>query len=435
MTDTVITQPEQASRGVVSEGGCTGSALWSSQASMNRVPHDRLVIERGEGAFVWDQHGRRLLDVGSGLWHCNIGHGRHELADAAHAQMTQLETYHTFGRVANRRAIELADRLAALAPIADAKVYFTSGGSDAVDAAAKLIRRFWVETGKPDKRVIITREGAYHGLHAYGTSLAGIEENRHGYGTPSLVPDTARVAANDVHSLQDLLHDRGGEVAAVLLEAVLGTGGFLPPAPGYLDGVQALCRAHDVLLVLDEVITGFGRTGALFASQRFDLEPDILLVAKGITSGYAPLGAVVVGPRVAAPFWQGSDPAVFRHGLTYSGHATACAVAHANLDILERDELADRVASLAPTLAESLQSLADHRLVEEIRGPVGFMAGVKLTDTTIAENAARRALERGLLVRPVSGGTLGVCPPFVTDLEDLLMMGPRLREVLDDLEM
>jgi putrescine---pyruvate transaminase len=429
MTETVMTGHAAGQQATPA-----GRALWSSQASMDAVLDDRIVIERGDGVHVWDHHGRRLLDVGSGLWHCNIGHGRRSIADAASAQMVRLETYHTFGRLANRPALELADRIAGLAPMADAKVFFTSGGSDSVDTAAKLVRRFWVESERPEKRIIVTREGGYHGLHAYGTSLAGIEANRQGYGSPSLVPDTRRVRTHDVSALAALLEDQGSEVAAVFLEAVIGTGGFIPPAPGYLDEVQRLCRAHDVLLVVDEVITGFGRTGRLFACERFGLDPDIVLVAKGITSGYAPLGAVIVGPRVSAPFWERPKPAVFRHGLTYSGHATACAVAHANLDILEREQLVERVAHLEPDLADSLEVLADHPDVAEVRGPVGFMAGVRLSDPAKAERLARSAHDHGLLVRVVTGGTLGICPPFVIEADELRTLGPRLLEVLEGID-
>ena len=429
MTGTA-TVPSTAERAA----GTAGRALWSSQAAMADVLGDRVVIERGEGAHVWDEQGRRLLDVGSGLWFCNVGHGRRELADAAHAQLAKLATYHTFGRLANRPALELADRLAALAPLPDAKVFLTSGGSDSADTAAKLVRRFWVEQGRPEKRTIVTREGGYHGLHAYGTSLAGIDANRQGYGSVSLVPETARVAADDAAPLAALLEERGGEVAAVLLEAVIGTGGFVPPADGYLDEVQRLCRAHDVLLVVDEVITGFGRTGELFASTRFALEPDMVLVAKGMTSGYAPLGAVLVGPRVAEPFWRAHDPAIFRHGLTYSGHATSCAVAHANLDVLERERLVERVAEREPELARALAALDGHPLVAELRGPVGFMAGVRIVDPETAERAARAALDHGLLLRAVTGGTLGICPPFVIGDEDLRTLGERLRTVLDGID-
>jgi adenosylmethionine-8-amino-7-oxononanoate aminotransferase len=426
MTEAVVARPQAKGSGEL-----LGAALWSSQATMDSVPADRLVIERGDGAHVVDQHGRQLLDVGSGLWHCNVGHGRHEIADAARAQMRRLETYHTFGRLANRPAMLLADRLAALAPISGAKVFFTSGGSDSVETAAKLVRRFWVESGRPQKRLIVTRERGYHGLHAFGTSLAGIEANREGYGSPSLVPETARVPTHDISPLAAMLAEHGDQVAAVFLEAVIGTGGFIPPAPGYLQSVQELCRAHDVLLVLDEVITGFGRTGALFAAERFGLAPDIMLVAKGITSGYAPLGAALVGQRVCEPFWRSERPAVFRHGLTYSGHATACAVAHANLDILEREQLVARVAQLEPVLDESLAVLAGHPQVAEIRGPVGLMAGVRLQDAAVAERAARRAADHGLLVRAVGEGTLGICPPFVIDADELQTLGTRLRGVLD----
>ena len=327
------------------------SALWSPQAHMPTIAGDRLTIVRGEGARIQTDDGQWLLDATAGLWHANIGHGRDRLADAAAAQMRRLETYHTFGRIANDQAIALADRVAGIGPIEDAKVFWASGGSDAVDTAAKLARRFWQLAGRHNKRIIISRDGGYHGLHGFGTSLAGIPFNREGYGSESLIPETARVPTNDADALEATIRHLGADhVAAVFAEPVVGTGGVIFPAPGYLQRVEDICREHEVLLVLDEVITGFGRTGRMFGAQTFDVSPDMLLMAKGITSGYAPLGGVLIAPRVWAPFFDSPDAPIFRHGVTYSGHATACAVAQANLDVIEEEELVARVASLVPDL-------------------------------------------------------------------------------------
>ena len=310
---------------------------------MPSVKRGEIVVARGEGAYLWDEDGNRYLDTPAGLWYCNVGHGRKEIADAVARQLSTLETYHTFQQFANRPALDLAARVAELAPIPNAKVFLTSGGSDAIDAAAKLARRYWSALGRPSKRTIVTRERAYHGLHAFGTSIIGLDINREGFG--DLVPETARVPTNDAAALGTLINEFGADsVAAFFAEPIVGTGGVIHPAPGYFDEVQRICREHDVLFVADEVITGFGRTGELFATQRFGLEPDLMIMAKGITSGYLPLGGVVVDERIWTPFWEDESELVFRHGLTYAGHASVCAAAMANLDILEREELVARGA-------------------------------------------------------------------------------------------
>ena len=322
----------------------TGAALWQPQAQMSTALANRVTIVGGEGAWIETDQGVRLLDATAGLWHANIGHGRESLAVAAATQMRKLETYHTFGTFVNDQAVALADRLAAMSPIEDAKVFFVSGGSDAIDTAAKLARRFWQLQGQTNKRIIVSREWAYHGLHGFGTSIGGIPYNREDYGSESLIPETARVPANDADALEaEILRLGPDRVAAVFAEPIIGTGGVILPAPGYLQRVEQICEEYDVLFVADEVITGFGRTGAMFATELFDLHPDMVVVAKGITSGYAPLGGVLIGPRVWEPFFAEGAP-IFRHGVTYSGHATACAVAQANLDVLESEQLVARVA-------------------------------------------------------------------------------------------
>ena len=409
-----------------------GAALWQPQAQMPGVLHDRLTIVAGEGANVQTDDGRWLLDATASLWYANIGHGRERLAQAAAAQMRRLETYHTFGRIANDQALALADRVAGLSPIEDPRVFWVSGGSDGIETAAKLARRYWQIQGLANKRIIISREWAYHGLHAFGTSLAGIPSNREGYGSESLIPETARVPTNDADALEaEILRLGPDRVAAVFAEPIVGTGGMILPAPGYLQRVEEICHEHDVLLVLDEVITGFGRTGRMFATELFDLHPDMLVVAKGITSGYAALGGVLVAPRVWSPFYDSSDAPIFRHGVTYSGHATACAVARANLDVLEEEELVARVAGLAPELERAMAQVAKHPLVMEVRTGIGLLAGVQLAPEVDGDVIARACLESNVLVRIITGNTVQVSPPFVVEEGDLWRIAGAIAAALD----
>lgn len=405
--------------------------LWHPQAHMASVKQTEIVLERGEGAYVWDEQGRKLLDAPASLWYCNIGHGRSEIADAVAGQIRKLEAYSTFQRYTTRPALELAERLASMVPIEDARVFLTSGGGDSVDTAAKLVRRYWSAVGKPEKTVIVTREKAYHGLHGFGTSITGLEFNLAGLGP--LIPDTVRVPTNDAAAFEGVVKEAGGRIAAFFAEPVIGTGGVIPPSPGYFEAVQRICAGNDILFVVDEVITGFGRAGALFASERFALKPDLLLLAKGITSGYLPLGAVVVAERVWRPFWEDGSNLVFRHGITYSGHATACVASMANLDILERERLVDRVLVLERPLDEAMQSLAGHELVKDVRvGGIGLLAGIQLFDADTAERVADRCFESGVLMRVITDATLQISPPFVIDETDIAFMRDVIRAALDE---
>lgn len=396
----------------------------------------RLTITGGDGAYITTADGQRLLDATAGLWHANVGHGRESIARAAYEQMCRLETYHCFGRFANEPALNLADRLAAIGPVRDPKVMLTSGGSDSVDLACKLARRHFALEGRPERTVIVSRERGYHGLHAYGTSVAGLEYNREGYGTESLVPDTLRIPTHDLDAAKGLLTDIGPErVAAIVAEPVIGTGGVHGPRPGYLEGLAGLAREIGALFVVDEVITGFGRTGRMFASQRWGLEPDMVTLAKGITSGYAPLGAVMVAPRIADRFFtdpQDGPPApMFRHGLTYSGHATACAVAEANLDILAEEDLVARAADLEVVLDKALDPLRSHPLVAEVRAGAGFLAGVALTPEAAADEIAAACVDAGVALRAIHENTLQICPPFVVTDDEVAHIADTVAAALD----
>jgi len=285
-------------------------ALWHPFSDMGAVERDgEFVIARGEGAHVFDDQGRRYLDATAGLWFTNVGHGRPELADAAAEQMRKLAAYSTFGDYVTAPTVELAEKLAGIAPVPGSKVFLTSGGSDSIDTAAKLARRYWVQVGQPSKAVIIGRKKAYHGMHYAGTALSGIPGNSDGYGT--LVRDAATVAWDDVDDLRTTIERIGAEnVAAFFCEPVIGAGGVYPPPEDYLAGVRKLCTETEVLFVADEVVTGFGRIGgSWFASTRFGLEPDLVTTAKGLTSGYLPMGAVLrcaEGRRAVLPAGRGS---------------------------------------------------------------------------------------------------------------------------------
>jgi putrescine aminotransferase len=399
------------------------SSLWHPFADMASVKDDELVIVRGSGARVWDEQGREYVDAKGGLWYCAIGHGRAEVAEAAAAQMRELAGYDTFATTANRPAIELADRVSALAPVAGSAVFFTSGGSDAIDTAGKLALRYWHALGRPGKRTIVHRERSYHGMNAYGTSLAGIPANREGWG--ALIPDTASVGSDDTDALERLFAERGDEIAAFIGEPVIGAGGVFAPAPGYWERVGELCRRHDVLLIADEVICGFGRLGTWFGCHRFGITPDLITCAKGITSGYLPLGAVIASPRIQEPFWSTPGAAIFRHGYTYSGHPAVCAVGLANLDILEREGLLERVVRLEAVLRDAMASLAEIPVVSEVRSGVGLLAAVEIdpevrtAEPGVVDRLVRECRDRGVLTRGLAGHSLQVSPAFVIGEDEI----------------
>ena len=413
-----------------------GPALWPAQAHTPTVLGRQLVIERGEGSYVFTNDGRRLFDGTAGLWHANIGHANPELAEVAFEQMKRLETYHIFARFTNDKALALGERLAEISPIDRSKVILNSGGSDAIDVACKLARRHWQREGRTSKRVILSREFAYHGLHAYGTSIAGLDFNREGYGADSLVPETARFSYNDPEHMAAVVAEVGPEnIAAIVTEAVQGTGGVHPPAPGYLEAIQKICRENDILLILDEVITGFGRLGTMFAAERYSLEPDLVTFAKGITSGYAPLGGVLVSPRIWEPFYIDSpDTPVFRHGATYAGHATAAAVALRHLQILERDQLIPRVKELETVLQTEFDKLARRQAaVTDVR-VAGLLGGITLADHLKAEQVCDDLIDLGYIARPLRGNTIQVSPPFIISDHELTLFVAAIERAITERE-
>ncbi len=408
-------------------------ALWHPFADMGAVARDgEFTIARGEGVHVYDASGNRYLDATAGLWYTNVGHGRSELAEAAADQMRTVAAYSNFGDFATLPTTLLAERISAIAPVPGSKVFFTSGGSDGIDTAAKLARRYWHEVGQPSRTVVIGRTKAYHGMHYAGTALAGIDGNKEGYG--ELVPDAATVQWDSADDLRATIERLGADrVAAFFCEPVIGSGGIYPPPEGYLASVRQVCRDYDVLFVADEVVSGFGRIGGTwFASGRFELEPDMIVTAKGLTSGYLPMGAVVIAPRLAEPFFQPDAGVWWRHGYTYSGHATAAAVALANLELIEREGLLDEAARLESTLTKTLAPLADHPRVEEVRSGVGAVAAVQLADPGAAAGFAKALRGHGVVTRPVGAGAIQVSPAFVMTDEQVGEIAAALAATLDE---
>jgi adenosylmethionine-8-amino-7-oxononanoate aminotransferase len=412
--------------------------MWNGYGNMASLAANGVVtIVRGEGSTVYDDQGKAYIDALASLWYCNVGHGRAEMAEAADAQQREIAAYQVFEVFSNRPAEALAERISDLSPIPDAKVFFTpGGGSDAIDTAAKLARAYWRAAGQPSKQVIIGRSHAYHGVNAYGTSLGGIPANTEAFSP--LVSLVERVPWDDAAALEKLIGQLGADrVAAFFCEPVVGAGGILYPPEGYLARVQEICREQDVLLVADEVICGFGRLGHWFASERYGLEPDMITCAKGLTSGYAPLGAVLVGPRVTEPFWRPGSTEVFRHGYTYQSHPTSCAIGLANLDLLEGEQLIGRVAELESVLPGKFAPLADHELVSEVRSGTGLLTAVELAaeareaDPGLGARLVAGARQRGVITRLLRGVALQVSPPFVITEAELDRVAEVFAETLD----
>ncbi len=391
---------------------------------MGKVEGHELVLTRGDGCCVWDADGAEYLDATAGLWFAHVGHGRAEIADAVATQLRTLAAHHIFGDLANPPALELAARVTELVPISDPAVFFCSGGGEAIDTAAKIVRRYWALVGEPGRTVIVSRRHAYHGTNAYGTSLSGIPAVRDGFGT--LVGGVAEVAHDDPDDLARTLDALGDGAAAFVGEPLIGAGGAIPPPEGYWPAVERICRERGVLLIADEVISGFGRLGRWFGCEKYGFTPDLMTCAKGISSGYVPLGAVVVSDRVRAPFW-GENAAPFLHGSTYAGHPAACVAGLVNIDILEREQLIDRAAALEPVLRGLLAPLLGFPGVAEVRS-TGLAGAVEIDADLLAEHpsagsavvaAARR---NGVVTRLLRGVALQISPPLVVTEPELAAM-------------
>jgi putrescine aminotransferase len=369
-----------------------------------------ITIVRGEGALVWDDEDNHYVDALASLWYCNVGHGRWEIVDQVASQMAVLENYNTFDIFTNEPAERFAAFVAAASPMEDCRIFFTSSGSEAVDTALKLARLKHSLEGHPERNEIIGRQNSYHGASYGGVSVQGLPLNQEHFGP--LLGEVHRVDAHDIGMIERIFERNSATLAAVITEPVQGAGGVHPPAPGYLERLRELCDEHGVLLIFDEVITGFGRLGSWFAASHYGIVPDMITFAKGCTSGYVPLGGVVVGDAVLDVLE--SDPDfVLRHGFTYSGHPSACAAALANTALLIEEQLFDRVPVIADRIGGGLERLAGTGVIAGSRGVGGLWAAL-LPEGLAATDIRMLMMERGVIARPIGTSTIAFCPPLVT---------------------
>jgi adenosylmethionine-8-amino-7-oxononanoate aminotransferase len=366
---------------------------------------DFIEIVRGEGSLVFDSDGREYVDAMASLWLCQVGHGRTEIIDAVTAQMRQIEAYNTFAPFTNGPASRVAEMIAERSPHPDGRVFLGCSGSEAVDTALKIARLVQQRRGQEGRQIIVKRTNGYHGTNFGGTSAQGIAPNREGWG--DLVPHFLEVPHDDLEAAASLFAEHGDRIAAVLTEPLQGAGGVFPPADGYLEGLRRLCDDNGALLIFDEVICGFGRTGEWFGAQTFGVTPDLITFAKGVTSGYLPLSGVILSRRVSEEL---EEPGfLLRTGYTYSGHQASCAAGIANLDIMEREGLDQRANHVGERLQEGLRALQADGLIESWRGMGAVYAAELGRDSIPVRN---EILANGVIVRPI-GTCLAICPPLV----------------------
>lgn len=367
-----------------------------------------VTIAGGDGAEVWDTEGTRYIDGMASLWYMNVGHGHPKMIEAISSQARALASYHTFAPFSNVPAETLADTIIELSPFERGRVFLTTSGSEAVDSAMKLARIAQREAGRPHKTMIVSREHGYHGTNFGGTSAQGIAVNREGFG--ELVGNVVNVAGPDIEPMARLFAEHGDSIAAVLSEPLQGAGGVFPPPEGYLDGLRALCDEYDAFLILDEVITGFGRLGTWFGAQHYDVRPDMITFAKASSSGYIPLGGVILGPDVTDAL-MANEGFALKHGYTYSGHPIAAAAGNAAIAIQRDEGLLERVPLIERRLGEGLAALAGDGLVSEVRG-TGAVWAIQLPEHRDAMKDRDDVLGHGVIVRPL-GNSLVMCPPLV----------------------
>jgi adenosylmethionine-8-amino-7-oxononanoate aminotransferase len=436
--------------------------LWMHFTRMSAYAQaDVPVITRGEGPYIWDDKGKRYLDGLAGLFVVQAGHGRAELAEAAAKQAKELAFFPLWS-YAHPKAVELAARLADLAPGDLNRVFFTTGGGEAVESAWKVAKQYFKLTGKPMKHKVISRNVAYHGTPQGALSITGIPAakamfeplvpgahkvpNTNFYRAPEHGDDLAAFGLWAANRIEEAIEFEGPEtVAAVFLEPVQNSGGCFPPPPGYFQRVREICDKHDVLLVSDEVICAFGRLGHYFGASRFGYQPDIITCAKGMTSGYSPIGAMIATDRIMEPFLQGNNS--FAHGYTFGGHPVSAAVALANLDIFEREKLNDHVLANTGPFRRTLEKLTDLPIVGDVRGD-GFFFGIELvkdktTRETFDDDESERLLrgflskalfDAGLYCRADDRGdpVIQLSPPLICDQSHFDEMEQILRSVLTE---
>ena len=418
---------------------------------------DPLVVERGEGVWLYSTDGRKILDGMAGLWNVNVGYGNKELPAAAYDQMLKLAYTSSFVGMSNPPSIELANKLAGLAHPTLNTTYFTSGGSESNDTAFKTVRYYWRRRGQPQRTKIIARYSAYHGITLAATSATGIEGYWRMFGLPlegfvhapapnpyrylGDIKDGETVGQAAARALEETILREGPEtVGGFIIEPIQGAGGLIVPPNDYLPRVREICDKYNVLLIADEVITGYGRTGKYYGQHHWDLRPDILSFAKGITSGYMPLGGIQVSDEINDVINDAPPDEAWMHGYTYSGHAAACAVGLKNIEIIEAEGLVERAANMGQRLLNGLESLKEFPFVDNVRGR-GLLCGLEIVtdrDSRVQDNARAEiilntCLVNGLRTRAVGGNTLAFSPPLIITEEEVDTIVEILGNVMADI--
>ena len=412
------------------------------------------IITRADGVYLWDSDGNKILDGMAGLWCVNVGYGRQELVDAATDQMQELPYYNNFFQTTHPPAIELSKALVDISPSQFNHVFFTNSGSEANDTVVRMVRHFWALEGKPEKTVIISRENAYHGSTVAGSSLGGMK-GMHAQG--GILHDIEHIAQpywyrsgsemdpeefglKTAQALEIRIKEIGEDrVAAFIAEPVQGAGGVIIPPASYWPEIHRICKKYGILLIADEVICGFGRLGEWFGSEYFDIEADLMPIAKGLSSGYLPIGGLMVGDRVTETVInKGSD---FNHGFTYSGHPAACAVALENIRILKDEKIIEKAKNeLSPYLQKNWLALGDHPIVGEARG-IGMVGALELvkdkntktsypSDQNVGTICRDFCFNNGLIMRAV-GDAMIICPPLVISHSEINELIEKAKLCLD----
>ena len=384
---------------------------------------DFINIVSAKDCTLVDDQGKQYLDAMASLWLCQIGHGNSKVVNAIKDQLDRLQTYNTFDPFTNTPASQAAEAVRRVSPHPNGRVFLGCSGSEAVDSALKLSRMFHQRRGDSDRQIIVRRNAGYHGVNVGGTSVQGIEPNRVGWG--DLLPHVIEIPNDDIEEAATLFAEHGSRIAAVICEPVQGAGGVIVPPDGYLSGLRRLCDQHGSLLIFDEVICGFGRTGQWFASQTFDVTPDMITFAKGVTSGYLPLSGVIISEALNDELVS-DEAAKLMHGYTYSGHPTAAAAAIANLEVIESENLVEEARRIGDEMHAGFSALLGDEIINSFRGIGGIWACEIGKDAIPARDMM---ISNGVVCRGI-GEALAFCPPLIITDDEIGQIFDTLSDVL-----